>query len=491
MNSYDKPGGTVIKGAGDAPAVLGGVSLCAICAICAVCAAILSGCAESIRQYTKFGGWARPTDKPIVLSGRPKEDSAAFAGSSGALTEADWKVLTKYAPKPVWERIAALQRDAKRDWLLRKIKAGPATTQPASRPAPAIPRNVPTVVLPGGKIQMFYHLRHYGGTKVTTTRDGGTDRRKVVLTGADLQPVVNLLTAHLGDKGTVLPLATENKLVITCDAAVKDSVLKLLAEVDVPGRQVEITVRIFEVNHDFDFQLGAKAVLTHLASDNKQGLAGQFSAKDFVGSVTNPLVGKVADPGSAMRVMQIFGNSGVTLDVAFQALANTGLISVVATPRMTVAAGQTAYMLAGQELPIQSAKFINQNFVSEKVTYRPTGVQLYITPQIVAADGVKLHVVTMVSAVAGFGPTPAIYDDQAPTSILNPIFDSREAETYVTVGDRQTLVLGGLRMVRTITRESKVPFLGDVAGMEWFFKNHRSKKVVNDLYFFVTPRLVK
>jgi type II secretory pathway component GspD/PulD (secretin) len=47
-----------------------------------------------------------------------------------------------------------------------------------------------------------------------------------------------------------------------------------------------------------------------------------------------------------------------------------------------------------------------------------------------------------------------------------------------------------LRMIRTTTRESKVPGLGDIPGLGWLFKNHRSQKQQTDLYFFVTPTLL-
>jgi type II secretory pathway component GspD/PulD (secretin) len=45
-------------------------------------------------------------------------------------------------------------------------------------------------------------------------------------------------------------------------------------------------------------------------------------------------------------------------------------------------------------------------------------------------------------------------------------------------------------MIRTTSRESKVPALGDIPGLGWLFKNHHSQKQQTDLYFFVTPTLL-
>ena len=168
-------------------------------------------------------------------------------------------------------------------------------------------------------------------------------------------------------------------------------------------------------------------------------------------------------------------------------LAESGLIRVVSSPRMTVAAGQTGYMLAGQELPIQSTN-IAANVLTASTTYKPVGVQLYITPQAVGPDRIKLHAISIVSSVAGFTQLPTLTGGSQP--LVNPIIDSREAETAVTIQNGHTLVISGLRMIRTTTREEKVPGLGDLPAIGNMFKNHRSQQQMTDLYFFVTPTLL-
>ena len=158
---------------------------------------------------------------------------------------------------------------------------------------------------------------------------------------------------------------------------------------------------------------------------------------------------------------------------------------------MTVAVGQTGYLLAGQEIPIQSANIVN-NALQAVTTYKPVGVQLYITPQAVSTNRVKLHTVSVVSSLSGFTPLPTIQGGGTNFSslIVNPIIDSREAETAVTVEDGNTLVISGLRMVRQITRTEKVPGLGDIPVLGWMFKNQRTQQQQTDLYFFLTPTLL-
>jgi len=190
-----------------------------------------------------------------------------------------------------------------------------------------------------------------------------------------------------------------------------------------------------------------------------------------------------------MHLMQTFSDAGLSVDVTFQLLQETGLIKVVSSPRMTVAVGQTGYMLAGQELPIQSANILN-NVLQTTTSYKPVGVQLYVTPQAVGPNRVKLHTISIVSSVSGFSILPTLDGHNGPKTLINPIIDSREAETAVTVDDGSTLVISGLRMIRTTSREEKVPGLGDVPLLGWMFKNHRTQQQQTDLYFFLTPTLL-
>jgi len=448
-----------------------------------------AGCADSVRQYTRVGAWQSPAGQSTMLSGDPARDGAAYADSDEELTEADWKILQQFAPRPIWQKL----RPAKPPRAAGAVTtAKPASTVPlpTTRMASPLPK-VPTVVLPNGKIKLFYRLRHVGGPGVTSSYDSGTRRRKVATKPTALAPLTAVITEHLAETGTVLAVPTENLLVITCPITLYKSVLELLTRLDARPRQVEISSRIFEVSSDFDFQLGVRTLLNHMASNNAQAAAANFSAKAFAGSVVDPTTGNLPDPGSAMRILQIFEKAGITFDVTFQALADTGLVKVVAAPRITVAVGETGYMLAGREVPIQSAKLAGDNFVSQSVTYKPIGVQLYVTPQTIGPDSVKLHVVSVVSAVSGFDPLPTMDGPLAADTLVNPIIDSREAETCVTIPHGNTLVISGLRMTRSVTRERKVPGLGDIRGLGWLFKSHRTQRRINDLYFFLTPRIIQ
>ena len=117
-------------------------------------------------------------------------------------------------------------------------------------------------------------------------------------------------------------------------------------------------------------------------------------------------------------------------------------------------------MLAGQELPIQSANIVN-NALQTTTSYKPVGVQLYITPQASGPTGSSCTRSRSCRRLRLLAAADA-RRQQNPSTLVNPIIDSREAETAVTIDDGNTLVISGLRMIRTTTRENKIPGLGDL-----------------------------
>lgn len=446
---------------------------------------------------------------PLVISNNPQRDTRANDAADERLSDTDWKQLEKLGPRPIWEQLA-LKKKAKLHHKRQRggsvitartadhadDTSGDAATQPTTGPATGPTTRpmgdyaetelpVEIVELPDGKLRMVWVLQSIGGTTIKSDRNKGTTRRDVEVVVPDLTPLVTVITPALGPGGTVIPLPRENTLVITCAKEVKASVLDLLATLDVAPRQVQITAKIFEVSRDFDFQQGSNLLLNRLASDGTQSAISNFSAKRFLESVG----GSTPAQGSVLRLMQAFSDAGVSVDLSFQLLADAGMINVVSSPRMTVAVGQTGYMLAGQELPIQSANIIN-NVLQTATSYKPVGVQLYVTPQAVGPNRVKLHTISIVSSVSGFSILPSMEGHNTPRTLMNPIIDSREAETAVTVEDGSTLVISGLRMIRTTSREEKVPGLGDMPVLGWMFKNHRTQQQQTDLYFFLTPTLL-
>lgn len=445
--------------------------------LCAVGSALLLAHCAGVEDGTETGDVAGVAlDSPIALSGNPARDHRALGGSEDMIRLADWGQMSS---GQTWSK------------LFGKPQVyggkGLGTAPPARRRRP---RDIPTFARPDGKVQIYYRLEHFGGVSVQNSRKSFNDESVVTLTPNELEPLVKVVQSHLGDQGTAEALPSENVIVITCEQAAQESVMTLMEHVDAGRKQVEIAVRIFEVSDDFDMQVGVNTLLKHLGSENSQALLGNFSPAGFVGQVVDPLNGVGPDPGGMLNLVGMLEDAGIGMDVTLEALEKTGMVKVVSQPRMTVEAGQPAYMMAGQELPIREGRITNDKFVTEAISYKPVGVQLHITPQSIGETSVKLHILTVVSAVSGFAPLPKMKENAFNERLMNPVLDSRQAETRVEVPHGSTLAFGGLRMAREVGREEKIPVLGDAPLLGNLFKSKRKQKMMSDLYFFVTPQLV-
>ena len=135
-------------------------------------------------------------------------------------------------------------------------------------------------------------LRSYGGSNVTTTRDGGTTRRTVAMAAPDLAPLVAVLAPSVGTGGVVTPLPKENTLVITCDSRMRAPVLDLLARLDVPPGRWRSPARSSRSRTTSTSSRGSNVILNHIASDGSQTAISTFSARRFLDAVGGGALGR-------------------------------------------------------------------------------------------------------------------------------------------------------------------------------------------------------
>ena len=72
-----------------------------------------------------------------------------------------------------------------------------------------------------------------------------------------------------------------------------------------------------------------------------------------------------------------------------------------------------------------------------------------------------------------------------------PSIDTRSVETQVLVKNGQTVVLGGIYETERRETINKVPFLGDIPILGYFFKSTQRTDNKSELLIFVTPRILE
>jgi general secretion pathway protein D len=168
-----------------------------------------------------------------------------------------------------------------------------------------------------------------------------------------------------------------------------------------------------------------------------------------------------------------------------RALQSRNDVNILSTPQILTSDNQKAEIIVGENRPFPTGQ--SQTSGGNTITTierRDVGITLRLTPQILESDLVKLDVFQEISTVSG--------ESQSVGSVvLGPTTNKRSATTSVLVRDGQTSVIGGLMRDNVTMTERKIPLLGDIPVLGWFFK-FRSKRIEKtNLLIFLTPTIVK
>jgi type IV pilus assembly protein PilQ len=73
----------------------------------------------------------------------------------------------------------------------------------------------------------------------------------------------------------------------------------------------------------------------------------------------------------------------------------------------------------------------------------------------------------------------------------NPVFLTQQVTTSVLVTNGGTAVIGGVMQTQNSTNIDQVPFLGNVPGLGNLFKRRTVNTSTQELFFFITPRILE
>ena len=293
--------------------------------------------------------------------------------------------------------------------------------------------------------------------------------------GKATAPVVSEKVNISADKPT-------NSLVITAssdDYAVIDEVIKKL---DIPRPMVYIEAVIMEVNAQVDFSLGTEwsaAGATNIGN-KAAAVGGSFISSAVPPNIPNLAQGIVPQGltlGVFTEAIEIAGVQFNNLAALVNAFKTDRDIKILQTPQILTYENEEAKINVSTNIPYQTQSSTTNNQSFNSFEYRDVGTILTITPHISIERLVRLNIGLEVSALES-------------TTDFRPTTLKRTINTTVVVGDKNTIVIGGLIEDSGAVVEEKVPLLGDIPVLGWLFKVQKSSSRKNNLFFFLTPHVV-
>ncbi len=327
-------------------------------------------------------------------------------------------------------------------------------------------------------------------SQTSGNRAGGGGGSSGQATGTGVNPMVtNLFQGAIkvsADKST-------NALVVTASASDFLTVKSVVSKLDIKRDQVYIEAVIMEVSVTSGFSFGANLAAL--------GGVGNGSGTLPVGSTTNTDIGTLlAKPleliGNGLLAPIPIGGTGsmlingtsvavpnfLALITALQQFANG---NVLATPQIIALDNSEAMFESAEKIPVPRNNQIVGGGVSTGYDSVPVAISLKIKPQInKITNFVKLDIEAKLGTVSNRVLPKGVADFALATQ-------DRTAKTTAIVGDRDTIVLGGLTREETSDKVSKVPLLGDIPLLGWLFRSKISSTAKNNLLIFMTPHIVR
>lgn len=275
------------------------------------------------------------------------------------------------------------------------------------------------------------------------------------------------VTSGNGDqRGSVTVDDRTNSIIAYQTQEQLDELRRVVAQLDIPVRQVMIEARIVEANVDYSKSLGVRwggALSTGSGNWSLSGDDMPFVDLGAAGATSNIGIG--------------FLSNHAILDLQLSAMEKTGNGEVVSQPKVVTADKETAKIMKGAEVPYQEASSSGATSTS----FKEAALSLEVTPQITPDNRIIMDVkVTKdepdFSQAASTGGVPSI--------------NKNEVNANVLVSDGETIVIGGVFSNTQSKSVDKVPFLGDLPFVGRMFRSDLVQERKSELLIFITPRIM-
>jgi type IV pilus assembly protein PilQ len=283
---------------------------------------------------------------------------------------------------------------------------------------------------------------------------------------AKASELAELLLATLADdgiltgRGSLSVDARTNTLVAYQPADRLAELRQLVAQLDVPVRQVAIEARIVEANVDYEKSLGVRWGKPLYAENVRPGkeLFVDLGVERTAASVGLGLL-----------------RGDILLDLELSAMEKSGNGEIISQPKVVTADKETARILKGTEVPYQETSKSGATSVS----FREASLSLEVTPQITPDNKVIMTV-------------RVTKDEPDYVNALNnvPPIRKNEVNAKVRVADGETIVIGGVYSTTQNNVVDKVPFFGDLPYVGRLFRRDVLQEKKSELLVFLTPRIM-
>lgn len=272
----------------------------------------------------------------------------------------------------------------------------------------------------------------------------------------------------ISPRGSVSSDPRTNILIVTDTEESLRRVNSYIKKLDRAERQVMIEARIVYATDEFQRTLGVQWSSTY-SPETASNIQSEQWRGDFKTTGMNFIntANTIALGGSIGKYL---GKDLFSLDAQLRLGESNNLVKTVSAPRILTLNNNRAEIQQGTKL----ATATESQSGGTTTEYEEAVLKISVLPQITPDDKLILDL--------------EISDD-TPKSDGRDI-DTKQTKTKMMVGDRETIVIGGVLKSTETSGVNQIPGLGDVPGLGWLFKNKYDTKNKAELLIFIQPRIL-
>jgi len=251
----------------------------------------------------------------------------------------------------------------------------------------------------------------------------------------------------------------------------------------ISGQQVMLRVRVAEVNRDALKRLGVDPQII-LAGGNYSGVGALGTA--ITGITTGATDAWTLPPDTYRGTFGGFfqSNGNHRVGAVINALERDGLFKTLAEPNLVAVSGESAEFLAGGEVPIPIASNGGSGGASTvTVEYKPYGVSVKFTPDVLSENRIRMLVQPEVSDVT-FAQGVTV------SGLPVPSIATRKVKTTVELAPGESFMIAGLLKDQTKATIDQLPGLKELPVLGALFRSTEFQRNESELVVSVTPYLV-
>ena len=310
----------------------------------------------------------------------------------------------------------------------------------------------------------------------------------------DIEKIKELIKPMLSPGTGIVNFEPKTNTIIIIDSAHRiEQARALLHGIDKANGQIIVETKILSINSgtaertgiDWSTSLGKTGTPVNITRDLNSifGLPSQLPA--------------AAGVGQSNLVLSPIDLSGV-----LHALAEGNLISLISNPTLITEDNEQATISIINRQPIitQTISGIGQAAVAtEQVRYkidlgdksidtdpdkhREIGISMVVTPTLLPDGTVRMKLRPRSAQITSYVPSGLPDNDSQYPQVTESML-----ECIARVPDGYSLVVGGFYGETTSKGKNKIPVLGDIPVINFFFKSKGDTKTKNSLVFIVTPK---